>query len=871
MPLTIEEVRVVVTEQNTDAYDRLDASQRGLGKSTKAADVALSGFRGTLHSVSQASQLARNAFAAARVALDTLAQPVGLAISFEKEFAKIRTLVPSLGRDFQSELLKVASAVPQTAGDVARAAFDAISAGVSESDIPAFLRAASEFAVAGDISLQQSVGTLQGAVKAFKRDGVDAAQVGEVLFATMRGGITTVEELSAAFGTQAVSTYGVKIEELGAAVATLTQTGVDTNRAFTQVNALVRVLAENTGPTAKALKTLGVQGGVTALQTKGLVGVLAEIEKETGGAAKELAKLTNNAEAAGALMKLAGGAGVDLRESLDSVESSTGAVSTAAAIMKDITQGTIDSFKSLADVMLIQIGEQALPVVTSGVDRLTSLIETRGPEAAGSFATVLETVISLTVAMASAVTTAAEFFDLVSGERGRRFSSATAASVRGSAIGGFVAEGQESIDKRRAKQTAARDAAFSEASRLSREAAAQPVTQAGAFAKLELQDRAKEAGEVAQFATLQLRLLDKAEEVLKNQQGIADIANLIQGVDPSSLIPDAVLDYADKSAANEAKIKAMAAAALTPKPPKPPKPPKDGIEQLLSLAALGQRKLTELDLSFAESSHAAMQTRAAQQLALQSSLEDRSIALIADDGERRLAAMTLRHEREFQLAVDNGLKTEELLRLQGEERARQDEEFEQRRQHAAFKTASAYADSAAASINAIKDVVSVIGEAAGGGDALKSALLGFDVVFHSAKAAGQTALAASSFALGPIGIPQGIAHTAAAVSHTAAAVQSGLAAGKVGRGGKGNARSSGGARGAGGVPSTPRDRLDDPGRNTGTGGGVTNLTLVLSDLVLPPDPASLERAVPALAEAFERANLTRGFGGLPGASAFADD
>ena len=244
MAVTVEDVRVRVTVDGAGGYDDLRDKQRDLEDQSKKTGASLDGLKAGLVNVAAALQIAQAAVGALAAAMGALKAPVDLAISFEREFALISTLSTKVGKDLEQGLLDLASRVPQSAADITKATYQAISAGIDPGNVVEFLDAASKAAVAGNTSLTESVEALTTSVNAFKSQGVTAARASDALFATVKAGVTTFGELNASLGqASAVATYGVSIEEVGAAVASLTKLGFSTSDAITRINAAVKAVA----------------------------------------------------------------------------------------------------------------------------------------------------------------------------------------------------------------------------------------------------------------------------------------------------------------------------------------------------------------------------------------------------------------------------------------------------------------------------------------------------------------------------------------------------------------------------------------------------------------------------------------------------
>lgn len=307
-------------------------------------------------------------------------KPLTIAADFERNFALIKTLGAQLPVDLEQSLLDLARRVPQTAADITKAAYDAISAGVDPQQIPRFLEAASKAAVGGQSTLTEATRALVTATNAYKVQGLDAARAADVLFATVQKGITNFRELGAAQGSSLgpAAALGASFEEMNAAVATITKVVPSAAEAFTRVDALIKGVTKPTEQAKKEFQRLGIGFGVTNLQAKGLAGVLDEIRKKTGGSAAALSALAGrNKEVLEGLMLLNNDFD-GFRENLDYITKASGQTEMAFKLLDETTAGTADRLKAEFEAVLLEIGKEVLPLAIEALRELQRQLS--GPE-----------------------------------------------------------------------------------------------------------------------------------------------------------------------------------------------------------------------------------------------------------------------------------------------------------------------------------------------------------------------------------------------------------------------------------------------------------------------------------------------------------
>ena len=383
------EIRVDGLEGVSRAYVKVADLQKQLGRSTNRTDKtmaqsgqAMKGFRAGLANLANGYHAVQAAAAVARRAIAAVKAPADLAINFEKQFAAVTTLLDGSGESFgklKKELLDLARTVPQTADDITKSAYQAISAGIPETEVASFLSTASKTAVAAGSTMTEAVDVLTASVNAFKDQGLTANKASDILFKTVKNGVTTVQELQQNMGkATGLAQFGVTFEEINAAVAQMTKLGTPTSEAFTKVVAVVKTLAAESGPAAKKLKALGVETGVSALQSKGLSGVLAEVQQKTGGSAAVIGTLTRRFEAVDGMLKLMGPNFKNFTGILDANKKAAGATDDAYGKMSKTTDMAIQQWNALKEDVLRRLGEEMLPMVMSALQRMSAFLETNG-------------------------------------------------------------------------------------------------------------------------------------------------------------------------------------------------------------------------------------------------------------------------------------------------------------------------------------------------------------------------------------------------------------------------------------------------------------------------------------------------------------
>jgi len=304
---------------------------------------------------------------------------IGAADKFDASFREIATLtdqtVDGLS-DFRQSILDYASGSTQSLENITGAVYNAISAGVSYKDSLSLINTTEKLSVAGKADLNQTTLAVVSTLNAYGESTDKAAKYSDALFQVVKLGQTTLPELASGLSgvTSTAVLAGQPIEQVGAAIATLTAAGAPTSEALTRLNALLSAIIKPTGEAATLAKELGLEWDIQALKSKGLSGVLAEMADKTGGAGDKIAILTGGTEALNAANVLAISSSGKFKDNLEAMRNATGSVDAAFAKMKDATDTLAQAFT----VALINLGTPLLENFGAIGDALAELATSFG-------------------------------------------------------------------------------------------------------------------------------------------------------------------------------------------------------------------------------------------------------------------------------------------------------------------------------------------------------------------------------------------------------------------------------------------------------------------------------------------------------------
>ena len=296
---------------------------------------------------------------------------------FETGMNEVFTLLPGTSKEtfdqINKDVLKLSKEIGKLPEDVIPALYDSLSAGVPPDNVFTFLEVANKLAVGGATDLGVAVDGLTTVVNAFGSDVISVGEASDIIFTAVKGGKTTVEELSNAMFNVApiAASMGIEFGNVTAAVATLTASGTPTSVAMTMIR---QALSELAKPTSKLSQLFFELTGKSFEEFIASGGNLKEgfdiIKKGAEANGKPLAEYVGSVEALGAIQTLTG-KGADKFAS--EIENAANAVGATDAAFEQGSQGiglVLEKLKAGFQVLQIEIGQKLAPLLLEAIDNI---------------------------------------------------------------------------------------------------------------------------------------------------------------------------------------------------------------------------------------------------------------------------------------------------------------------------------------------------------------------------------------------------------------------------------------------------------------------------------------------------------------------
>lgn len=329
-----------LTQQEQQVVRALRTMQQGFDvtgdKAQRAGEKITISWQGVLRLFE--AQVIKRATGALQSAL---VEGVQSAVDFSVRIAEIQTISQQSGMStdqWSAGVRRLAASFGANQADVAEAAYQSLSNQVTKAgDTFDFLQTALRFGKATVTSTADSVNLLSSAIKSFNLPTSDAERVASIFFKTIELGRVRGNEMADTFGRVGTiaADAGVKLEEVSAAISTLTVKGMKFSDASTLISNLLLKLIRPTDEMKQLLAEWGVASGQAAIATFGFSGVLQKLDQEAQKGSNRLGELFNQIRAFRGAINLTGGSFADFQENLGKITEGSGEFNKAVDIVME--------------------------------------------------------------------------------------------------------------------------------------------------------------------------------------------------------------------------------------------------------------------------------------------------------------------------------------------------------------------------------------------------------------------------------------------------------------------------------------------------------------------------------------------------------
>jgi len=265
----------------------------------------------------------------------------------------------------------------------AAALYDIVSAGFTDTArAQEVLTAAMIDGKAGLTDAKTAASTLVGVINAYGQENLSAQRASDILFQTIKEGITTFPELAQEIGnvTSIAAAAGISFEEVGAAMATMTVRGIKTPEAVTALRGAITGLLDPAKEVKEKMAELGIEVNASTLKNDGLIKTLEKIFQAADGDTEAIAKMIPNVRALAGVLALMNDGGKGVEQSFRNMKNSAGAARAAFEEQRKSAKAVFEHLKGEILTTAASFGGTFLPALSlagkmagsfiSGIERL---------------------------------------------------------------------------------------------------------------------------------------------------------------------------------------------------------------------------------------------------------------------------------------------------------------------------------------------------------------------------------------------------------------------------------------------------------------------------------------------------------------------
>ena len=332
------------TAAQANQLSRLTAQQQMYNAKVKSGIAGLRGntkaSKGLSKSMASMGMSVMAAVMAFRKLSSFLTSSIKDFAAYERGVKNVTTLLSSDDKNMFSPNLyrgvkDVSAEFGFTLADVNKAMFNSVSAGVSAGNAVNFLKEASMLAIAGVTDLKSAALGLTTVINAYGMGAEDANRVSEIFFTTQKFGVTTVEELSKSIGVVVpfAAASGIAFEELGAAIAVTTRSGLDAAKTVTALRAAISQMQKPTGQSIDLFTKWGIPIGAAEMKLVGFTETMRRLNEVYKQSPRDIELMFGNVRGLTAIFSIAGENAGEYSRFLKAMVEDTGELSSLQAAL----------------------------------------------------------------------------------------------------------------------------------------------------------------------------------------------------------------------------------------------------------------------------------------------------------------------------------------------------------------------------------------------------------------------------------------------------------------------------------------------------------------------------------------------------------
>ena len=278
------------------AVKKVQRGAGGVDQSIKRVDGSINHFGGGMKKVAAGLITMAVAYKALRFAMSSVKE----AVAFELGLANISTMLDKQTMlylpKYEKALKKLSIQYGQSTGTLSKGLYDILSASVNAAKATIVLEVSAKAAIAGLTDTATAADALTTILNSYGLAAEEASRVGDILFATVKRGKITFGELAGSVGKVAAlaATAGLTMEELSAAISTMTRSGIQSDLAMTSLKGILTTILSPTRESVIVARKYGLELNTASLRAEGLVAMMEKLEVATD---EDIAAIFSNVRA----------------------------------------------------------------------------------------------------------------------------------------------------------------------------------------------------------------------------------------------------------------------------------------------------------------------------------------------------------------------------------------------------------------------------------------------------------------------------------------------------------------------------------------------------------------------------------------------
>lgn len=196
-----------------------------------------------------------------------------------KTFALIAGESDKTKKRLQSDIIELSKTYGIAAKELSGALYEIISAQAGVANASRVLNEAIKLSLAGGADVRTAAQSLVQIINAYELGFDQVQRVADVAFQTVKYGQLTLQQYTDQMSkvVATASLLKIPIEEVSAAIATMTINGIKSEQAFTALNQMLMTIAIPTERSKELMEQLGINLSISDIQAKGMGAALSEL------------------------------------------------------------------------------------------------------------------------------------------------------------------------------------------------------------------------------------------------------------------------------------------------------------------------------------------------------------------------------------------------------------------------------------------------------------------------------------------------------------------------------------------------------------------------------------------------------------------